>query len=489
MKQWLMFILTFPSLIYAQIQLPLALQTPPKGTSHAEMMRFLKQVTANSKYLELEIAGKSTNGKEIPVVYSPKRNLWRADRATMMLFAQQHGNEPSGKEALLMLIYELNLKAKQAPYRNLNLIMVPMVNPDGNEVHQRRNGNQIDLNRNHLLLTEPETRLLHQLFKRYQPEVTLDIHEYGPTGWLELGLVKDLGEQLDCLSNPAIPLALKRFAVTEILEPTLDSTMIKGVKAGRYLITGATPDQPARHSTTDIDDGRNSFGIHNTLSFILEGLGGFSKTDRIWERAKNQLALIQSFLNICQEKTDLIIAIVRQYRQQYLQHVPDTVIIQANYTEKYSRPLAMNILRCCDQRDTTVILSDYRPHPEPILFVLRPPAYLVEQPDSIIFSVLKNQKMPFRVLNADTLCQVEQFEISGTDTLRFEGRNTVIPAGRYVQTEKRFSRGDIVIPTNHHRGVQLVQMMEPQSFYGLSHYREFQFLSQGKIYKIFRGVK
>lgn len=486
MKRCLVLLMFLPIFANAQIDLPLALQTPPLGTSHREMMTFLTKIVAKSANLELEIAGKSFEGRDIPVVYFPKRNHWRSHRATIMLFAQQHGNEPSGKEALLMLIHELNFRTNRALYRNLNLILVPMVNPDGNELNQRRNGNKVDLNRNHLLLSEPETQLLHQLFERYRPEVTLDIHEYGPTGWVALGLLKDLGEQLDCISNPAIPVPLKRFAVTEILEPALDSTMLKGVKAGRYLITGADPTQPARHSTTDIDDGRNSFGIHHTLSFILEGMAGFSKSDRIWERAKSQLTMIKSFLNICDEKADAITSIVRHWRKQSQHQVPDTVIIQANYTEKYSRPLAINVSRCCDRRDTTIILSDYRPNPEMIVFVLRPKAYLIEQPDSTILSVLKRHLLPYRILVTDTLCRVEQFEVTGNDTLRFEGRETLIPAGRYIQTEKSFSRGNILVPTNHARAILVVQMLEPQSFYGLSHYPEFQFLSQNKFYPIYR---
>ncbi|MDZ7330496.1 MAG: DUF2817 domain-containing protein [candidate division KSB1 bacterium] len=489
MKKCLVVLLLLPVFANAQIDLPLALQTPPLGTSHGEMMTFLTKIVAKSVLLELEIAGKSSVGRDIPVVYFPKRNHWRSHRATIMLFAQQHGNEPSGKEALLMLIHELNAKRGQARYRNLNLILVPMANPDGNELYQRRNGNQVDLNRNHLLLSEPETQLLHQLFERYRPEVTLDIHEYGPTGWLALGLLKDLGEQLDCISNPAIPVPLKRFAVTEILEPALDSTMLKGVKAGRYLITGADPTQPARHSTTDIDDGRNSFGIHYTLSFILEGMAGFSKSDRIWERAKSQLTMIKAFLNICDAKAGAITSIVRHWRKQSLHQVPDTVIIQANYTEKYSRPLTVNVTRCCDRRDTTIILSDYRPNPEPIVFVLRPKAYLIEQPDSTVLSVLKHHLLPYRVLVADTLCRVEQFEVTGIDTLRFEGRETLIPAGSYTRKEKNFSRGCILVPTNHGRAILLVQMLEPQSFYGLSHYAEFQFLSQNKFYPIYRLIE
>ncbi|MDZ7762884.1 MAG: hypothetical protein U5K00_00445 [Melioribacteraceae bacterium] len=39
-----------------------------------------------------------------------------------------------------------------------------------------------DLNRNHLILTEPETIGLHKLFNEYHFEVTMDVHEYYPFG-------------------------------------------------------------------------------------------------------------------------------------------------------------------------------------------------------------------------------------------------------------------------------------------------------------------
>jgi murein tripeptide amidase MpaA len=62
----------------------------------------------------------------------------------------------------------------------MDIAIVPQMNPDGSEQNQRRNGNNADLNRNHLILTEPETMALHRFFDNYLFEVTMDIHEYFP---------------------------------------------------------------------------------------------------------------------------------------------------------------------------------------------------------------------------------------------------------------------------------------------------------------------
>jgi len=277
-KAWLMFLL-IPSLVLGQIQLPLAVQTPPEGTSHQEMMHFLEEIIPQISFAEMEVAGSSHEKREIPVVYLPTRKEWASDASTVMIFAQQHGDEPSGKEALLMLLHQM-YRTSKFPYPQLNLILLPMVNPDGNEKDQRRNAREVDLNRNHLILTEPETRILHQLFLKYQPHITLDVHEYGMQSWLKEGFIKDFGEQLDCISNPAIPPELKALALNQVLIPTLKMTRGRGVRANRYLITRPSLKQFVRHSTTDINDGRNGFGIRLTLSFILEGLNGRSKSDR-----------------------------------------------------------------------------------------------------------------------------------------------------------------------------------------------------------------
>ncbi|MBC7188291.1 MAG: hypothetical protein H5U38_14800, partial [Calditrichaeota bacterium] len=299
-----------------QWRLPLAVQTPPVGTSHEEMLAYLTTLGERCPEIELEIAGRSVAGREIPVLYLPPRSRWRAEAATVMVFAQQHGDEPSGKEALLMLLDEFCAEPEAWPFPHLNLVLVPSVNPDGGEAHRRRNDRQVDLNRNHAILTEPETRLLRMLFNRYAPQVTLDVHEYGLRSWLRQGLLKDLGEQFDCVSNPAIPAVLLEFARERLLWPTIERARERGVNAHRYLVTQDDPALPVRHSTTDIDDGRNGFGIDCTLSFILEGPNGLWRGDRIWERAKGQLAFVESFLAVCEANHEEIVRVVTKAREE-----------------------------------------------------------------------------------------------------------------------------------------------------------------------------
>ncbi len=489
MKKLLILFFFLPTLLFAQIQLPLAQQTPPIGTSHSDMMDFLQQLQQQPDVFDIEYPGASNLGREIPVLFYPQKKMWKEKNPTVMVFAQQHGNEPSGKEALLMLLLEISSQPGSRNFDNLNLILVPMVNPDGNEAHRRRNDNGADLNRNHVILTEPETQLLHALFEKYSPEVTLDVHEYGGGTWLEHGYIKDLGEQLDCPSNPAIPRQLKDFALDKILWPTIETTRARGVKSNRYLITKGSPRDYVRHSTTDINDGRNSFGIQHTLSFILEGINGWSKEDRIWQRGKHQLALIRSFLTTCNENAGDIVSLVQNVRGKLGSNPPDSIVIEGTYSAEGSKPLDVTLIQTSNMREKSITLPDYRAEPEAITAVKRPVGYIMENPIDALLQLVKNHFFPHEILASKKKFIVEEFRISGRDTLHHESRDTIIPAGAFHKTEKTFSKGSLFIPTDNIRANQIVQIFEPRSFYGVSHYEGYQDLLSDGIYKVYRVLK
>ncbi len=486
MKKVFLIFLVFPVISFSQ-DIPLSHQTPPVGTSHAAMMNYFEKIVDNTS-VEMEIAGKSVEAREIPVIFYPQRSEWNNNHSKIMLFAQQHGNEPSGKEALIMLVTQLTQGNPAYPLTDLNLILIPMVNPDGNELDQRRNASGVDLNRNHVILTEPETQVLHKIFNRYNPDVTLDIHEYGMKTWLKHGYIKNLGEQLDVVSNPAIPETIKTFSVKQILDPVLNATYDRGIRANRYLITRSDMDYFVRHSTTDINDGRNSFGIRYTLSFILEGLNGLSKSDRIWQRSQYQLTLIEEFLRICNSHSAQIVTLIKNVRNSYENNFPDSVMIHADYTADNSRPLEINLQRTSDLKDTLITLPDYRPTPQAVLKVKRFPAYIIKQPDSLLISLLNYKEIDYKILKTSVEYKVEEFQVTGEDTLRYEGRNTIIPAGSFFEKNYSFQKGDIFIPTTSICATQIVQIFEPRSFYGISHYPEFKHLWNLDNYPVFRVI-
>ena len=76
----------------------------------------------------------------------------------MLLIGQQHGDEPAGSEALLVIAQELAQGLLEPLLDQINVVIVPRANPDGAATGTRSTANGVDMNRDHLLLNTPRPR-------------------------------------------------------------------------------------------------------------------------------------------------------------------------------------------------------------------------------------------------------------------------------------------------------------------------------------------
>jgi N-acetylmuramic acid 6-phosphate etherase len=155
------------------------------------MWRYLRHLAATYPALvRLELIGESTGGRPIFAVRVGAGGDDAADaaggaessalpgRLRVLLFAQQHGNEPAGKEACLILIRDLAAGPLRPLLSKLVVWVVPQVNPDGAVSGARLTACGSDLNRGHLLLRTRELHALYGLFHRVLPHITVDLHEH-----------------------------------------------------------------------------------------------------------------------------------------------------------------------------------------------------------------------------------------------------------------------------------------------------------------------
>src|SRR6056297_3062793 len=172
-----------------EVPTPLQKKDFTELTTSAELKAYLEHLDTLAEFIVMEKIGTSVQGKPILLAKVAKNGVTAGNRLNVLLFAQQHGNEPSGKEGLLMLLRHLAENNDHQLLDKLNLFIIPQLNPDGGDMDQRRNANDVDLNRDHLLVSSPEVLAVQQLFKQYAHEVTVDIHEYYPFGesWKEFG--------------------------------------------------------------------------------------------------------------------------------------------------------------------------------------------------------------------------------------------------------------------------------------------------------------
>ncbi len=118
--------------------------------------------------------GESVEGRSI---YSLQ---YGKGKKKVILWTQMHGNEATGTNAVLDLLNLLDDPQNdftQKLQEKLTIQIIPMVNPDGTELVQRRNALHIDINRDYIKRQAPETRILQQAIKDFNPDVCFNLHD------------------------------------------------------------------------------------------------------------------------------------------------------------------------------------------------------------------------------------------------------------------------------------------------------------------------
>ncbi|MEM8783543.1 MAG: M14 family zinc carboxypeptidase [Planctomycetota bacterium] len=244
-------------------------ELPDMLMSSAEMAERLERLADADPRFALETIGQSVEGKPLWAVrVTPEARM--AIRWKVLLIGGQHGDEHAGKEAILELLADIASGEESLP-PGVELWAVPMANPDGVDRDERRNANGFDLNRDHLILSQPETIALHKLVQRERPHAIVDCHEftrdstsYTDKGWGEWPLI-----MMDGANNPVLPNATLS-PVRHWVDAPREAMKAAGFNYRRYTVGGPPPDQELRFSTLDPDDARNGLSFYGGLGFIIE---------------------------------------------------------------------------------------------------------------------------------------------------------------------------------------------------------------------------
>jgi len=79
--------------------LPLQKSNYSKITSYSELSQFIREIDKKSDLINTEVIAKTTEGRELYAVLFSKGKFGKdKSKIKVLIFAQQHGNEQSGKE-------------------------------------------------------------------------------------------------------------------------------------------------------------------------------------------------------------------------------------------------------------------------------------------------------------------------------------------------------------------------------------------------------
>jgi hypothetical protein len=543
-KKWIFIIFVF--FLSVTLLLARTVKTPGEETNftrysqHEEISRFLSRLDQLSKELEIRIIGQTLEARDYPskdlylcIVTEEGADCPQKlslEKPSFLIVASQHGNEQSAKEAVLWMIRDLAVGEMKPLLKKVNFLVIPQANPYGNWHDQRQNEQDLDLNRDHVKLESPEVMAIHRVFRSWMPEVTLDIHEKGDDFYRV---------SIGCVSNINIHPWLQKFSQNTILSEIEEKLKKKNITFHEYLVTQRMGiDSSAgvryraedlgerqtmkRYSTTDLNDGRNSLGIYETLSFIQEGASRHD-VETLRERTRWQYFGARFLAESIAEHGAEIVSMVRGLREDLVERArafspEDLVHLRMEYARSEKEPEltierfersespVRGILKVDKKAGEPLFLADFEPYPypstlkvveeveenwfplvEPALSVPRPLGYIIPAKHQDVVETLLRHGLEVDIFTKDTFLEVEIYQVGNIVPAEYDYLPPQEIEGERKSLQAIVKREDFYVSCAQAGASLIPCLLEPESQYGLVRYQMFDLVPKaGDIFSFFR---
>ena len=440
-------------------------------TTQDEMVAYMEKMDAQSDDMYLYSAGTTPNYKfDIPLAIFTETaipedatleeaaDLVNANGKTTVWYQSQiHPNEPAAGEGALVVVTDLVTDPETAALLDdINIVVVPRINPDGSYLFSRATYDGFDMNRDHMSLKAAELAQLHTAYRLFMAEVVVDTHEFTFYGAKTAGYMNDSN---DIETTPATSLnnnaAVTEFAL-DMCGYTFEQLKDAGLRVYHY---GQTANNPI---------GRAYFGLYDCLSFLVETRGiGAGKTN-FERRVFSQETAVLSYLTYAAEHSEEIKELVADAREETIAkgatYDEDDVLVLyqtasgETQTDYEGTLIQYNMDGTVHSSEAdTMALYDTIERSR-----IRPTAYVIpadlENIDKILY-ILDNQGAEYYRLSDGSRATLEQYYYVGP--YLYNDKERGIEAGLRDAERVRFSNGAYVIPMDQVAGNVIAMLMEP----------------------------
>ena len=141
---------------------------------HEDLLPLIEKLERHPAF-EVNTVGHSIEGRSLSLI-----SIGRGETDVFM-WSQMHGNEPTATMAIFDVINWFKSpdfkEEKRAILAKLRIHFLPMLNPDGAELYQRRNALGVDVNRDALRLQSPESQTLKRVRDSLDAEFGYNLHD------------------------------------------------------------------------------------------------------------------------------------------------------------------------------------------------------------------------------------------------------------------------------------------------------------------------
>ena len=142
---------------------------------HSDIIPLINKLKNNNKFKVIK-AGTSTEGRDIFLI------SLGSGKTKIFLWSQMHGDEATATMAIFDILNFLSSKNGFTELINefekkLTIYFMPMLNPDGAEIFQRRNALGIDINRDAASLQSDEAKILMKYLVELKADFGFNLHD------------------------------------------------------------------------------------------------------------------------------------------------------------------------------------------------------------------------------------------------------------------------------------------------------------------------
>jgi dipeptidyl aminopeptidase/acylaminoacyl peptidase len=478
-------------------------QSDFKATARSdEVVALCKRLAAAAPVIRYDEIGLSTEGRRIPLlivadppVATPEAAA-KSGKLVVLLVGNIHAGEVCGKEALPILAREV----AQAPalLKDIVLVIVPNINPDGNErvntqnrpgqvgpergMGQRANARGLDLNRDFVKLETPEIRALVRCVNRWDPHIFIDTHT--TNGSHHRYVMTYMGPQ-----NPAGDPAVLEYVRTRLL-PAAESLFEQATGQDAFFYGNF---DRGRTSWTSFPPtprfGTNYVGIRNRIAILTEAYA--------YAPYKARVLATRDFVRACLAQAagrkDEILKLLDSARKP--RKADGSVALAA---EAKALPEPATILGFVEEEKDgrrvptdqpkeykVDLVQDYRP----TRLSTRPQAYLVPARFVEAIATLQRHGLDVAELTEDIELDVETYRITkrSRSERTFEGHSAVRLQVEPRGDKRMIEAGTVIVRADQPLGNLAVYLLEPESEDGLATWNFFDAeLAEGADFPVLR---
>jgi hypothetical protein len=420
------------------------------ATSNDELRLALQAIVDRGAARRIDL-GTTSTGQPLTALHYSRG----AGRPVALLIGQQHGNEPAGAEALLVVARHLATPDHPlaAVLDRLDVVVLPRANPDGALIDRRANAAGLDVNRDHLLLRTPEARAIATLEREFRPALVVDAHEHVALGRYmpKFGAIKRHDLLVQHGTTPNLPPALAAASQAWFLDPLYEALGREGLTSDWYH-TNPTAADDRRLSMGGVlpDLARNAGALRHAVSILLETRGFDLGRLHLERRVHTHVVAIDSLLHsaalhaaeLAQLREDAELAVAARACR-------GDVVLEAALTSERRQVLMLDPLTGADKAVEVDWESALRMRP--LATRARPCGYWLAAGAAQAVERLRALGLQVTTLDGERTMGVERYR----ETARGEGARSdvlgrVQDPNRLLRVAVSLERGELVAPAGSH---------------------------------------